>query len=90
MQSSVGALRQQGMQVDAKFEKAWGEAALAAYGPEKSLPVIDQGLQKLLTADDKKFLLKHYNSPLGKRITELEVKAATGRGRPKRKPMRRN
>jgi hypothetical protein len=76
MQSSVGALRQQGAQVDAKFEKAWADAALAAYGPQKSLPIIDQGLQKLLTADDKKFLLKHYNSPLGRRITELEVKAS--------------
>jgi hypothetical protein len=76
MKESVGALKQQGAQVDAKFEKAWGEAALAAYSPEKSLAIIDQGLQKLLTADEKKFLLAHYNSPLGRRITELEVKAS--------------
>jgi Uncharacterized protein conserved in bacteria (DUF2059) len=76
MQASVGTLRQQGAQVDAKFEQAWGEAALAAYGPEKSLPIIDQGLQKLLAADDKKVLLTHFNSPLGRRLTELEVKAS--------------
>jgi len=76
MKASVEALRQQGAQIDGKFEKAWGEAALTAYGPEKSLPIIDQGLQKLLTADEKKFLLAHYNSPLGRRITELEVKAS--------------
>lgn len=76
MKASVGTLRQQGAQIDGKFEKAWGEAALTAYGSEKSLPIIDQGLQKLLTADEKKFLLAHYNSPLGRRITELEVKAS--------------
>jgi hypothetical protein len=76
MKESVGALKQQGAKVDEKFEKAWGEAALAAYGPEKSMAIMDQGLQKLLTADEKKFLLAHFNSPLGRRITELEVKAS--------------
>lgn len=76
MQSSIETLRQQGARIDEKFEKAWTEAAPAAYAPEKSLTIIDQGLQKLLTAEDTKFLLAHYNSPLGRRITELEEQAS--------------
>ncbi|WP_088348239.1 MULTISPECIES: DUF2059 domain-containing protein [Rhodomicrobium] len=76
MQSSVGAMRQQGMQIDQKFEKAWTDAARTAFGPEQSLAIIDQGLQKLLTPEDKAALLQHYNSPLGRRISALEVKAA--------------
>ena len=76
LQGSLGALRQQGAQIDAKFEKAWAEAIPAAYATEKFVAAIDAGLQKLLTAEDTKFLLAHYNSPLGLRITEMEVAAA--------------
>jgi hypothetical protein len=76
MQASVGTLRQQGLPIDAKFEKAWADAVPVAYATDKCLTFIDQGVQKLLTAEEKKSLLAHYNSPLGRRITELEIKAS--------------
>ena len=65
--------------VPPKFEKMFETffAGIAeAFSAEKIFSVIDQGLQEHLTEEDKSFLLAHYNSPLGRRITELEVKAA--------------
>jgi hypothetical protein len=66
--------RQQGAPVDAKFLQAWAEAVPNTYKAEKLLTFIDEGLQKLLTPEDERALLAHYNSPLGRRITALEIK----------------
>ena len=43
---------------------------------ENVFSVIDRGLQEQLTEEDKSFLLAHYNSPLGRRIAELELNAS--------------
>ena len=76
MQMAIEQARQQGIPIDDKIAKAWAATAPTAYSSEKLLSFMDQGLQKLLTAEDERFLLAHYNSPLGKRITELEVKGS--------------
>jgi hypothetical protein len=68
--------RQQGAPIDAKLAQAWAEAVALAFSAEKMLVAIDKGLQKILTAEDDRLLLAHYNSPLGRKITELEVKAS--------------
>ena len=69
-------LRQRGVPVDDKFEKAWAEAVPKAYQTDKILAVVDEGLETLLTKDDKTVLLDYYTSPLGQRITGLEIEAA--------------
>ena len=68
--------QQQGTQTGGKFEKAWADAVAKTFDAKKILMIIDKGLQEHLTAEDKDFLLAHYNSPLGSRITELETKAS--------------
>jgi hypothetical protein len=74
--SNIDNLKQQGVPIDEKFEKAWAEAVPTAYQADKILAVVDQGLEKLLTKEEKSFLLDHYASPLGKRITDLEIQAS--------------
>lgn len=69
-------LKQRGVPIDDKFNKAWAEAVPNAYHIDKTLAVVDGGLEKLLTKDDKTFLLDHYSSPLGQHITELEIAAS--------------
>jgi hypothetical protein len=75
MQSALETLRQQGMAIDDKFEKAWSDAASSAYDAKKLFTPIQQGLKKLLTQDDQKRLLAFYNSPVGERIRKLSVKS---------------
>lgn len=68
--------RQQGAPIDNKLVQAWAETVPLAFSAEKMLVAIDKGLQKTLTPEDDRVLLAHYNSPLGRKITELEVKAS--------------
>jgi hypothetical protein len=58
--------------LDPKFLQAWRTTAPIAYNADKILRIIDEGLERELTADDKRDLIAYYNSPLGKRTTELE------------------
>ena len=79
MASGIDLARQQGTAINEKFAKAWRDVTPVAYRAEIILHAMDQGLQKLLTAEDKKQLLAYYNSPLGKRTSELEKAASDPR-----------
>jgi hypothetical protein len=74
--SMIDELKRQGAPVDQTFEHAWAEAVPEAYKPDKILALIDQGLDKLLTDDEKRLLLEHYASAFGRRITDLEIQAS--------------
>jgi hypothetical protein len=67
--------RPEGAPTNEKLEKAWADFAAKAFNIEKILTSIDQGLEQL-SPEDKALLLAHYNSPLGRRIVELEAKAS--------------
>lgn len=58
--------------LDPRFVQAWRTTTPIAFNADKILHLIDEGLEKELTADDKRDLLAYYNSPLGRRTTELE------------------
>ncbi len=62
-------------QFEKMVETLWADMA-DAFSAEKIFSIIDRGLQEHLTEEDKSLLLAHYNSQLGRRITELEVKAS--------------
>ena len=62
--------------LDPKFLQAWRTTTPIAYNADKILHIIDEGLEKELTAEDKRDLIAYYNSPLGRRTTELENAAA--------------
>jgi uncharacterized protein DUF2059 len=72
----IDQARQQGAPIDNKLAQAWAETVPLAFNADKMLAFIDKGLQKILTPEDDRLLLAHYNSPLGRKITELEVKAS--------------
>jgi hypothetical protein len=76
MRMGIEQALQQGVPVDNKIAKALVETVSTAYNSHKILSFIDKGLQKLLSAEDERVLMAHYNSSLGKRITELEVKGS--------------
>ena len=68
--------RQQGAPIDAKFEKAWRNVTPIAFKPGKILAALDKGLDKLLTTEEKRELLAHFNSPLGKKVADVEKLAS--------------
>lgn len=67
--------RPEGAPANEKLEKAWADFAAKAFDIEKILTSIDQGFEQL-SPEDKALLLAHYDSPLGRRIVELEAKAS--------------
>ncbi len=67
--------RLEGTPVDAGAVKAWDNSVLIAFKPEKILAPLDEGIEKLLTPEEKSELLAFYNSPLGKKITEMSMVA---------------
>ncbi len=75
MQAGIDEAFQNGSKIDPKFLTAMRDAIPVAYKPEEILKFLDKGLEELLTAADKKELLTHYDSDLGKRLTALEKTA---------------
>ena len=76
IQLGIEQARQQGVPIDSRLAQAWAQSVPLAFSTDKMLVIVDKGLQKMLTPEDDRLLLAHYNSPLGRKITELEVKGS--------------
>lgn len=72
--ASVEQLKQQ-MTVEDTFVEAWNAAIPVAYNSDKILKTITDGLNNVFSEEEQRQLLTHYDSPLGKRIVQLEVAA---------------
>jgi hypothetical protein len=72
MQKGIDEAVHNGSEFDEKFMTAMRESIPVAYQPAEILKFLDEGLEKLLTPAEKTELLAHYNSDLGKHVSELE------------------
>jgi hypothetical protein len=61
---------------DAKFWNAWNTVTPIAYRADKILAIIDAGLDKDLTEEDKRAVLAFSESDLGKRVVAAENESA--------------
>lgn len=77
-QTGFNELQRESGEEYAPFFNALQTGVPAIYRPDDILRFVETGMDKGLTDDDKKQLLAHFNSPLGKRIAGLE-REATGR-----------
>ena len=73
------------MPLSKKFEEAWSDAVQGSFDADKMEAAIESRMAGNLTEKDLSDLASFYASPLGKRVTALEIQASTPEERKRKK-----